>query len=109
VMHRIGAWTLLGLALVQAVAALGGPGPVRRRSLVLLALVVAQGAVGVLNVLFLLPVEVTLLHSLGANLTALATASLHHEVWRAPLPTRDVSPGGAPAARDAGMVAPEVA
>ncbi|MEM6931370.1 MAG: COX15/CtaA family protein, partial [Myxococcota bacterium] len=86
VMHRIGAWTLLGLAVVQAGVAWSAPRRVRTRSLVLLGLVVAQGVVGALNVVWLLPVEVTLLHSLGANLTALATAALHYEVWRSPAP-----------------------
>ncbi|MEO0601597.1 MAG: COX15/CtaA family protein [Myxococcota bacterium] len=86
VMHRIGAWTLLGLAVVQAGVAWTAPRPVRTRSLVLLGLVLAQGVVGALNVLWLLPVEVTLLHSLGANLTALAVAALHYEIWRSPVP-----------------------
>jgi len=96
VMHRIGAWTLLALALVHAGVAWSAPVAVRRRSLLVLGLVLAQGAVGVLNVLTLMPVEITLLHSLGANLTALATAALHYELWRSPAPVvsgvSDVSP-----------------
>lgn len=92
VMHRIGAWTLLGVAGLQAALALRGPPAARRRSLIVLGLVLAQGTLGALNVLWLLPVEITLLHSLGANLTALATAGLHYEIWRSPAPHADVNP-----------------
>ncbi len=87
VAHRIGAWTLLAISVVQVAVAFGGPSVVRRRSLLLLGLVLAQGTLGALNVWWLVPAEVTLLHSLGANLTALATAALHYEIWRSPVAT----------------------
>ncbi|MEN0064037.1 MAG: COX15/CtaA family protein [Myxococcota bacterium] len=106
VMHRVGAWTLLGLATIQVVLTWQGSVRVARQSRILLLLVLAQGLVGALNVWWLLPVEVTLLHSLGANLIAIATAWLHYEVWRSPAVVRESS---APAPALPSAPAPEVA
>lgn len=104
VMHRVGAWTLLGVTTVMAAAsANAGPVHVRNRSLLVLGLVLVQGLIGAANVWFLLPVEVTLLHSLGANLIALATASLHYEIWRSPWPVASARPSSPE------LIGPEVA
>lgn len=106
VAHRLGAWTLLGLSLGLAGLAAPGPAHVRRRSFLVVGLVLLQGLVGATNVWWRLPVEITLLHSLGANLIALATAWLHYDVWRSPVPSAD----GAEADTEAPVLAqPEIA
>jgi heme a synthase len=90
VIHRIGAYTVLGLAvgMVGLTRLRGRPG---KAALVLLGLVLAQATLGVLNVWLLMPALVTALHSAGAALTVLTTTWLVHEVWRAPVARRSVA------------------
>ncbi len=84
VVHRIVAYTLAGLAVVNV--AVQGRSPVGRGpARMLLSLVVLQIAIGVANVWLRLPVEVTLLHSAGAAGIALTSAWHVVRVWRAPL------------------------
>lgn len=84
VVHRLTAYTLLGLALTGA--AIGrGRGRVGRAELLALAAVAAQASIGVANVLLRLPVEITLLHTAGAASVVLATTWLNWEAWRSPV------------------------
>ncbi len=92
VIHRLVAYVLLSVALLQVVLTLGR-GRVGRASLVVAAAVLVQAAIGVANVLLRLPVEVTLLHSFGAAGTFLCTAWLNFEAFRAPV--RGAVPSGA--------------
>lgn len=85
VVHRIVAYTLAAVVLVNAAAHAGNP-RTSRPAWALVALVSLQIAVGVANVLLQLPAEVTLLHSAGAAALMLTTAWLHDEVWRSPAP-----------------------
>ncbi len=80
VTHRLVAWILLGVALVNVAASRA-----RLASVAVLGAVLAQATIGVANVLLRLPVEVTLLHSAGAALVAWSTVWLNWDVWRAPL------------------------
>ena len=84
VTHRLIGLLLLCVAL-SLVGLTRGRGPQGRLALVLLAVISVQATLGIANVLLGLPVEVTLLHSLGAAATVLVTGWLHHEIWRAPV------------------------
>jgi len=84
VFHRITAYTVLALAIINAIAT-RGRGRVGRVALVVLGLVLVQVALGVANVLLLLPVEVTVAHSGTAALIVLATTWLNYEAWKAPV------------------------
>jgi heme A synthase len=79
VLHRLNAYAVcIAFALlawrVRGVARIG------RLALVGLGLLLAQGVVGVANVLLLLPVEITALHSALASAIALVTALAVREV-----------------------------
>ncbi len=71
VQHRLLAYTLFAAAWGNVLVQRGGP--LARASRVLALLVTAQATLGILNVLWRLPVEVTLAHSAGAALTFQAT------------------------------------
>lgn len=71
VQHRLLAYTLLALAWANV--AVQRQGPLAGISRVLALLVTAQATLGIANVLWRLPVEVTLAHSAGAALTFQAT------------------------------------
>ena len=88
VMHRIAAYGVLGMALVNVLAA-RGRGRVGRAAWLVLGLTVAQVALGVANVLMLIPVELTIAHAGNAALIVLATAALNVEAWRAPVAAHD--------------------
>ena len=79
VMHRITAYSLLAVAAL-AVAVAQGRG--RRAALAVLLVIVAQGVLGVSNVLLRLPVEVTLLHTAGAGAAVLVVTWFNVESWR---------------------------
>ena len=83
VLHRITAYGLLAAALITSF--------VTRRSqrtgsaaMMVLSLVVIQAILGIANVLFQMPVEVTVAHSAGADALVLAVTYLNYEAWRAP-------------------------
>ena len=82
--HRVGAYTVLALAAVAA-AVHRGRGPAGLASLVVLAVVLGQATLGVLNVWWQMPGIVTAAHSAGAAATVLATTWLVVQTWRAPL------------------------
>ncbi len=84
--HRVVAYGLLGAA---GVGALGNwHGGARVPSLVVFAAIAGQATLGVINVLWRLPVEVTLLHSAMAAGSALAVAWANAEAWRSPVAHR---------------------
>ena len=82
VLHRLAAWTLLGLALANLALARGR---LSRAAWRVAIAVTVQGAIGVANVLLRLPVEVTLLHTAGAAAVVLSSVSLARATWTAPL------------------------
>jgi len=87
VIHRIGAYLVLALA-IGAVAVTRARGRHGRAALVLLALVLVQATLGVLNVWLGMPGIVSAAHSAGAAATVLCTTWLVLETWRAPLNAR---------------------
>jgi len=91
-MHRVVAYGLLAAAVLPVIAS-GGRGRVGRGSVLLLALVLAQVALGIANVMMRLPVEVTVLHTGGAAALVLVTAWLNYEAALAPRPGRVTAPG----------------
>lgn len=88
VMHRIMAYTLMGVAVV-ALAVTRGQGRTGRAALVVTALVCLQALIGIANVVTGMPVEVTIAHSAGADAIVLATAWLNWEAWRSPVTVAD--------------------
>lgn len=84
VIHRIGAYTVLAVAL-GVVGLLRARGRAGAASVVVLALLLVQATIGILNVWFGMPAEVTALHSAGAAASVLACTWLVVEAWRAPL------------------------
>jgi heme A synthase len=86
VWHRLVAGALLLAAVLLAMLLRG-----HRVSLVVLGVVVAQGLVGIANVWWMVPVEVTLLHSAGAAALVLTTTWLNWELWRAPIAAASTS------------------
>jgi len=93
VTHRLMAYILLAVA-VGVAAIFAGRGRSGKVALLVAGLVLLQGALGVMNVLWQLKAEITLAHTAGAALIVLATALLNWEVWRAPV--RSVSIAAAP-------------
>ncbi len=87
VTHRLMAYSLLGLAAVNALVS-----GVRTASILVLALICAQVALGVANVLWQIPVEVTVAHAGGAAAILLSITWLNVEAWRSPLAV--ASPSG---------------
>ena len=84
VIHRIGAYTVLAVAL-GLVAITRGQGRPGKAALVVLGLLLVQATIGIFNVWFAMPAEVTALHSAGAAASVLACTWLIAESWRAPL------------------------
>jgi cytochrome c oxidase assembly protein subunit 15 len=72
VVHRIGAYTVAAAAIALVVAT-RAVGPVGKASLVVLALVVVQIALGIVNVWFRMPIPVTMGHSAVAALLVLSS------------------------------------
>ncbi len=99
VMHRITAFAVLAGAIAVAASVRGGPAG--RAAKVVLAIVCGQVILGISNVLLLMPVEVTILHSAGAAAVFLSTAWLNDEVRRAPAPDALVRPDAAPTLAEA--------
>lgn len=95
VMHRIGAYTVLAVALLVA-ASLRGRGRAGRAALVVLGVVLVQACIGIANVWLAMPAIITALHSAGAAATVLCTTWLFSETWRAPI--RSSSPASVPVA-----------
>ena len=93
VMHRIGAYTVLAVA-IGVVAATRARGRSGRASLLVLAVVVLQACLGIANVWLGMPGVVTALHSAGAALCVLGTTWLVYETWRAPLKATSAVPTG---------------
>ncbi len=84
VMHRIVAYTV-GAAALTALLSTMGRGRTGKASMLVFGLVVAQIALGIANVLMLIPVEVTVMHAAGAAGIVLAATWLNLEVWKSPL------------------------
>jgi cytochrome c oxidase assembly protein subunit 15 len=84
VIHRLGAYVVLAVALVL-VGLTRGRGRHGRASLAVLALLVVQATIGIANVWLAMPAEITALHSAGAAASVLAATWLVVETWRAPL------------------------
>ncbi|MEQ1504445.1 MAG: COX15/CtaA family protein [Myxococcota bacterium] len=81
--HRSVAYAIVGAAAFGLLVARHGRAG---RAAMLVAVAVAvQATIGILNVWWRLPVEVTLAHTAGAAAVVLSTTWLNHEVWRAPL------------------------
>ncbi len=100
IIHRLVAYSLVATWLGVAVATREDPG---LRSLTRLGavLVLAQAALGVLNVLWALPVEITLLHTAGAAALVLVTtatvrAASLREPAASPLPQPSLAKPAAP-------------
>lgn len=96
VTHRVVAYTLAALAVVNAVVQRGAT---RKPALLVLAAVAVQVAIGVSNVLLRLPVEVTLLHSAGAACVMLSSTWLAAEGVRSPVASTNPSALGAVVAK----------
>ncbi len=78
VLHRIGAYAVLGIA--GAVAALvWRQGRVGSAARVVVGVVIAQAALGIINVWWAMPAEITALHSAGAALVVLTTTWMCYE------------------------------
>lgn len=86
VTHRLIAYVLLAVA-VLAMATSRGRGRAGKATLLVGGLIVMQGGLGVMNVLWHLKAEITLAHTAGAAAIVLATTFLNWEVWRAPVRT----------------------
>ena len=94
VMHRITGYTVFAVAL-GVLAASRGQGRFGRTAAVIGVMVVAQIGLGIANVLFYLPPEVTILHSAGAAALVLMVTFLNLEAWRAPAPAAISAANGA--------------
>jgi len=84
VQHRLLAYLLL-FAAVVLVGLTRGRGRVGRGAIVTLCVVLVQVLLGISNVLFHIPVEVSVLHSAGAAAIVLCATWLNYEAWRSPL------------------------
>jgi cytochrome c oxidase assembly protein subunit 15 len=84
VAHRLTAMLLVGTAVLALVVTLGR-GRSGRAAWIWTAVVLSQAGIGIANVMFLLPVEITLLHSAGACALVLVTTWFNYEVFRAPV------------------------
>lgn len=73
IFHRLGAYTLAAIAVALFLATRGVEG-LRRPGELVLALVLGQVMVGIVNVLLAMPVEIAILHSAVADLIVLASA-----------------------------------
>jgi len=95
VTHRIVAYSLFAVAL-GALAVTRGKGRMGRATLLVAGLVLLQGTLGVLNVLWTLKAEITLAHTAGAAAIVLATTWLNWEAWRAPVTAGAPAPASMP-------------
>lgn len=90
-LHRLGAYTVLGLAVAFYLTTRGVES-LRGYTGALLLLVSAQATLGVLNVLLRMPVEVAIAHSAVADLIVLATTLAVRRAFLHPVAARDTSP-----------------
>lgn len=91
-MHRLTAYTLAALYLALALSA-QGVGTLTTKARIALGLVLVQIGLGVANVLFRLPVEVTAGHSAVAALLVLTTGLLLYDLYGRPsAPQAEVHP-----------------
>lgn len=89
-LHRLGAYTVLGLAVAFYLVTRGVES-LRGYAGAVLLLVVAQATLGVLNVLLRMPVEVAIAHSAVADLIVLATTLAVRRTLLHPVAARDAS------------------
>src|SRR5690606_37650824 len=89
--HRLGAYALLALAIWHAVSAWRAePGSTHlRRALVLLALVIAQAAIGIMTLLMVVPLGWALAHHAFA-IVVLGFAAAHWRGTKGAYPMPDV-------------------
>jgi cytochrome c oxidase assembly protein subunit 15 len=83
VAHRAMAYTLLALGVGNLLVQWSGAA--RRPAIVVLAVLCVQATLGVLNVLWRMPVEITLLHSAGAATVFLSATWNAFTAWSAPV------------------------
>lgn len=84
VQHRLVAYLVLASGIVAVLTAKRGS-RVGRASLVVFCFILLQVCLGVMNVWFKIPMELTVFHSAGAAAIVLSLAWFHHEVWSSPL------------------------
>lgn len=84
VMHRAMAYTVAGAALLLLLAVWRAP-RLRAPALALVGFIALQITIGIVNVLWQLPMEVTLAHSAGAAAIMLSTTWFGFETWLAPV------------------------
>lgn len=94
VMHRITAYTILAVALLNVAVQWSHP-LLRTRALTVLGFVLVQVALGVANVLLHLPVEVTLAHSGTAAAILLSTGWQGFDAFAAPVRVAQQAPATA--------------
>lgn len=82
--HRVMAYGLLGFGTLFLSAFVQKP-HLKRPALLVMVLLWIQAIIGIVNVFFLLPVEITLLHSGGAAALFLSLAWLNWEVFLSPV------------------------
>lgn len=95
IVHRLGAYTVLLLALIHLGISMraGGRDGQARRAVWIVALILAQITLGVINVFWGLPVETAILHAGTGDLLLLATLLNARACW----PARSAAVAGAPA------------
>lgn len=74
--HRMMAYAIWTLALLHALDAQRFGGVVARRALVLLGLVTAQAFIGIMTLIYQVPIDIALTHQFGATLVLIA-ATVH--------------------------------
>ncbi|OYW56170.1 MAG: heme A synthase [Rhizobiales bacterium 12-68-15] len=74
--HRMIAYTLWGFALLHALHAQRFGGTAARQAWLVLALVSAQAVLGILTLVFVVPIDIALTHQFGATLVLIA-ATIH--------------------------------
>lgn len=70
--HRMFAYGLLALALIHFLDAWHRGGPAAQRSLIILALMVAQAIIGIMTLLHQVPIDLALAHQFGAAIVLIA-------------------------------------
>ena len=70
--HRLVAYVLLALALGHWLSARRLGGAVRQRATLILLLVCAQAALGILTLIHQVPIDIALTHQFGATLVLIA-------------------------------------
>ncbi|TCK28251.1 cytochrome c oxidase assembly protein subunit 15 [Ancylobacter aquaticus] len=70
--HRLFAYVLFALAVGHWLSARRVKGKVAQRALIILALVIAQAAIGILTLVYQVPIDLALAHQFGATLVLIA-------------------------------------